>query len=354
MKALREPGSPAHEGIVSPMRVSKAIQTYYQDVHPEYEDIRVSDLAQVAEGMECEIYSFKLCFSRSGQPKEMDRILRIYQVPAQDMGWLSRRHKREYLGLRWLQKRRYPVPAHVELVEDLRYLGKPFLIMQRFAGTSIGETYRHMSPPERVHILRRFCGLYSDLHSLPYKDFAGGHYRSIGEEIEELANLSLELEQHGFTPGWEWLMKRRPSTTSPAIVHGDFHPENVLVSPGGDLCVIDWTQVRVTDYRFDLGWTLLLGDAAGLRETLLRGYEEARQATVPNIAYFEAASALKRLLIFALILQYGPGIVGLRPGADRKIVESMAGHVHALYSKWSTITGCHLEGINQHFPHPIQ
>ncbi len=336
------------------MKISEAIQTYYQDVHPEYEDVRVSDLAQIAEGMECEIYSFKLCLSRSGQPKEMDRILRIYQIPTQDMGWLSRRHQREYLGLRWLHQHGYPVPAHVEMVDDLHYMGKPFLIMQRFAGASIGEAYRHMSPPERAHILRRFCRLYWDLHLLPFKDFAGEHYRSIGEEIADLANLSLGFEKHGFAPGWEWLMKHPPSTMSPAVVHGDFHPENVLVGPGGELCVIDWTQVRVTDYRFDLGWTLLLGDAAGIRDKLLRGYEEARQATVPDIAYFEAASALKRLLIFALILEDGPGIVGLRPGVEEKIAESMAEHIRALYSRWYTITDCHLEGINRHFPHPLR
>jgi len=42
------------------------------------------------------------------------------------------------------------------------------------------------------------------------------------------------------------------------VCHGDFHPLNVLVAPGGPtLHVIDWTNAGVGDRHGDIAWTLL-------------------------------------------------------------------------------------------------
>ena len=46
---------------------------------------------------------------------------------------------------------------------------------------------------------------------------------------------------------------------------------NVILKPDGAAVVIDWTQIQVSDPRFDLGWTLLLVGAYttdDVRETL--------------------------------------------------------------------------------------
>jgi aminoglycoside phosphotransferase (APT) family kinase protein len=56
-----------------------------------------------------------------------------------------------------------------------------------------------------------------------------------------------------------WLNRRVAglAPTRLAIVHWDFHPWNILVRPDGKAFVIDWTTSEVTNYRFDLGWSLL-------------------------------------------------------------------------------------------------
>ncbi len=41
-------------------------------------------------------------------------------------------------------------------------------------------------------------------------------------------------------------------------VHWDYHPGNVLLRDDSSAVVIDWTQIDVSDPRFDLAWTLLL------------------------------------------------------------------------------------------------
>ena len=50
----------------------------------------------------------------------------------------------------------------------------------------------------------------------------------------------------------------RLEVADPVVCHGDFHPLNVLVAPGGPaLHVIDWTNAGVGDRHGDIAWTLL-------------------------------------------------------------------------------------------------
>ena len=35
----------------------------------------------------------------------------------------------------------------------------------------------------------------------------------------------------------------------------DIHSDNILIQPDGEVVVIDWTQVGVSDPRLDLAWT---------------------------------------------------------------------------------------------------
>ena len=54
------------------------------------------------------------------------------------------------------------------------------------------------------------------------------------------------------------LVQDRLEVADPVVCHGDFHPLNVLVAPGGSaLHVIDWTNAGVGDRHGDIAWTLL-------------------------------------------------------------------------------------------------
>jgi aminoglycoside phosphotransferase (APT) family kinase protein len=55
-----------------------------------------------------------------------------------------------------------------------------------------------------------------------------------------------------------WLEAHRPSETTPTVIHGDFHLDNSLVSPGEPrlLAVIDWEISTIGDPLLDLGLAL--------------------------------------------------------------------------------------------------
>jgi aminoglycoside phosphotransferase (APT) family kinase protein len=61
-----------------------------------------------------------------------------------------------------------------------------------------------------------------------------------------------------------------------AVLHWDFHPENIIRCPDGSLVVIDWTGLQLSDPRFDLAWTLMLISAyqgSQWRQSFLEAYE---------------------------------------------------------------------------------
>ena len=90
------------------------------------------------------------------------------------------------------------------------------------------------------------------------------------------------------------------------------------MKPDGTAVVIDWTQIQVSDPRFELGWTLLLtGAYAGddLREMILAEYQHISGAPVEGLSWFDAANCLKRLGSVMISLSSGAASMGMRPDA---------------------------------------
>jgi len=123
-----------------------------------------------------------------------------------------------------------------------------------------------------------------------------------------------------FSPVLDWLDERREQVPCrrPAPIHWDFHPGNVILKPDGAAVVIDWTQIQVSDPRFDLGWTLLLTGAYttdDVRELILTEYQRFSGAPVEQLRFFDVASCVKRLGTVMISLSAGADSMGMRPDA---------------------------------------
>jgi aminoglycoside phosphotransferase (APT) family kinase protein len=91
-----------------------------------------------------------------------------------------------------------------------------------------------------------------------------------------------------------------------------------MLQPDGAIKVIDWTQIQVTDPRFDLGWTLLLvGAYSGnkARGFILAEYERLSGGKVESLAFFDVANAIKRLGSVMISISAGAEKMGMRPDA---------------------------------------
>ncbi|MFC4004121.1 phosphotransferase family protein [Prauserella oleivorans] len=112
----------------------------------------------------------------------------------------------------------------------------------------------------------------------------------------------------------DWLERNRPEGSTPALLHGDFHLDNCLVSTREPrlLAVIDWEMSTIGDPLVDLGLLLAFwGDrplprpampaiqavsrlpGSPTREDLLARYEQAVGRRVEHIAYYQCLAFFK-------------------------------------------------------------
>lgn len=324
----------------SPPDLASRLESYCRGEHGFDPQCRVRGLRPLTGGWECEVHAFDLDGVPGSAPPLPPLVLRLY-----DGDGAAEKADREFGCLTRLYDLDYPVPLVFRRERTGGVLGRPFLIMERIAGDVLGALFPRMGPEEREALLDRLCTLFARLHALPPDDFAP--IVPLLDPADPLAawerirrSLAATLAEHdlpGFRPVLEWLDRRDDVLAcrrlSPA--HLDFHPYNVLRTPGDRLVVLDWTAFAVTDFRVDLAWTLVLAhsfEGEILRARLLRGYEEARGGKVAGIETFEVIACLRRLTDLVVSLAKGARARGMRPEAVAAMRRMRGAHrrVHEL------------------------
>jgi len=174
-------------------------------------------------------------------------------------------------------------------------LGRPFLLMDRVAGESIGP--RVVRRPElaaaRTRLPTQMAVQLARIHAInptpldflprPSADRSPALHaidqtrRSI--DAIELHNPALEL-------GLRWLEQRAQACAQPLLIHGDFRIGNLLVGPEGLNAVIDWEFAHVGDPHEDLAWPCVRDWRFGHDALHVGGVGEL----APYLAAYESAS----------------------------------------------------------------
>lgn len=180
---------------------------------------------------------------------------------------------------------RVRVPAVVAACEEARVIGAPFYLMERVAGVVIRETLpAGFGPREQRGLGLDLADALAEIHRVPPKPFvSAGLGRSAGylerqvrrwtgqrERIQDAAaaagGRARELPDYAVVR--DWLRDRLPDEQAPAVVHGDYKLDNVIVSrpPTARVAaVVDWEMATVGDPRADLGYLLSCWPDAGER-----------------------------------------------------------------------------------------
>lgn len=313
------------------------LQSYFTAAFPEREAPVVADLVSLNVGWESDVYSFTATWGPPTERVGEELILRIY--PGNDA---YEKSGKEYDALALLHSANYPVPRIDKLEREASPFGKPFLIMERVPGRPMWHSMFHNAPWNRKKLLCLFCGLFARLHAIDWRSHVpnpvefepGGPYSVVERQLarwQEYIGPAMGVIS-GFMANWEWLLAHQHDGISDraAPVHFDFHPENMLLKKDGSAVVIDWTGFELTDYRFDLAWTLLLigcNEHPKWREPVLREYERQAGHKVENLEFFDVAACVRRLFSVIVSVNYGAEKLGMRPGAEdimRKQAPSLA------------------------------
>lgn len=293
---------------------------------------QVSGVTFLGSGYEADVYAFTRSANGRDAGEAEPLILRLY-----DGEGAGEKAEREYRAMRRLRAVGYPVPRVRLRRRDRSPLGRPFVVMERIDGVSLGVQY--WSAPEDRHgplrtvLYRLIAGLHA-LEAravLPESSLAGpcDRYAAVDREIASLLALLDRLQEkapRSLRDVIAGLAERRSDLACEDIVllHGDFHPGNVLLRGDGSPVVIDWSNVRLGDCRSDLAWTRLItsaGAPAGRAEAELRAYEAITAARVPAIELFDVAAHTHLLLSTLVALCHGAASLGMRPGAAARMRE---------------------------------
>lgn len=328
------------------------LQEYYrQNLNPDKSAL-VSNLTDISSGWESEVYSFVL--NQDGKPQE-ELILRVYPGNSSDF-----KAEHEFLNLTRLFKAGYPVPAvhHLVLAPNSPF-NMPFLVMDKINGCSLGSLMFEQPTENSAEWLTLFCDIFARLHSLDVDAFASecyvpDHLRGaapylIEQELGKWHPYFKLVEGSDFKRGLDWLERWRNTIKNGRLsaIHWDFHPYNIIIKPDNTPVVIDWTGFTLSDFRFDLGWTLVLtGSIFGgrWRELILKEYERQAGFKVAQIEYFEVAACLRRLFSMVVMASGEAEKLGLRPISEADRMDRLTG-VKAVYDMLQERSGLKLHDV---------
>jgi aminoglycoside phosphotransferase (APT) family kinase protein len=281
-----------------------------------FPDTTVSEVRFLVSGFESEIHTFHL--QRAGSMPE-HYVLRLFTGEG-----AAEKLKREAQGLSLLRNAGYPVPALLLQEWDPAILGRPFEIIEKLEGQALWPVLASANPEQQHQLLSRFGSLLAQLHRLDWHCFTEHHklYRNkpevlLEEILSQYRSLYGKYNLTGFLQVLDWLeAQKHKISIQPAVVHQDFHANNVFLCSDGQFAVIDWTQLAVSDYRIDLCWSvLIMGDFgnADWGKEIREAYVSHSSHPIEDIDYFQAIVSMKLLASTVISLTFGPGELGLRP-----------------------------------------
>ena len=256
--------------------------------------ISVRDLKKIAEGAEAEIFEW-----------EGGNVLRLFRTGRPDAAVAY-----EEAAMR---AARAALPLVPSIVGRVDVEGRPGLVMERVDGPDLITLFS-----QKPWILWRAGTITGDVHAQLHDVAAPASLPSIGERARLWVANPL-VPEHARRAAFDQLASLPEGDR---LLHGDFHPGNILMSARGPV-VIDWPNATRGDPHADVARTLMLIRGGvlppGTPLVARLGAAVARKAIVPP--YMRAYRRLHRLdpellrrwTIVNLAIRFAEDLPGERP-----------------------------------------
>ncbi|MET9295523.1 phosphotransferase family protein [Streptomyces sp. NPDC003077] len=187
--------------------------------------------------------------------------------------------RREHRVISALRPTAVPVPGALLLCEDETVIGAPFYVMELVPGTPY-RTSRQLAAlgPARVRaVVHTLVDTLVALHAVDPRAVGLADFgRPDGFLERQLARWSKQLaaSRSRDLPGIDALREKLgaslPASPAPAVVHGDYRLDNVLVDEDDRItAVLDWEMSTLGDPLTDLGLLVMYGEQEDIPYTPL-------------------------------------------------------------------------------------
>lgn len=164
---------------------------------------------------------------------------------------------REYKVIRALHAQGFPVAEPIALCEDESVIGTAFYVMSHVEGRIYwSPAIPESSPTERAAIFDAMNATLAHLHSFnPAQIGLADYGKAEGYVARQIARWSKQYDasRTADIPEMDrlmrWLPDHAPETLKPAIVHGDYRLDNMILHPveARVLAVLDWELSTIGD-----------------------------------------------------------------------------------------------------------
>ena len=160
-------------------------------------------------------------------------------------------------------------PKLIAWCDDTEVMGRPFLVQEWINGSSVTATLPNADwdPVEATNALGEdMMRQLADVHSIVWPHEAlsslGRPDNFVSRQLERWLAVRKEHAVRELPLLFElgaWLQDNRPDTERPALIHGDYHLDNTLVSAETPeiKAIIDWELATVGDPAMDVALALL-------------------------------------------------------------------------------------------------
>jgi aminoglycoside phosphotransferase (APT) family kinase protein len=280
---------------------------------PDRRDLAVSELERLPGGASREIWAYRASWNDGDRPVDRRFILR--RDPTASVVTTDRRQ--EALVLRAARRAGLPVAEVDCLEEDPGPLDRPFMILERIAGTaSRPALFSDRNAAGRPVLADQFVHWLAYLHRLDWRSLGlealDPPPPGAGAALRQVAHWAAILDRDALEPrpiltaALRWLRRRAPVSDRIVWLHGDYRAGNFMFQGDRLVSILDWELSHLGDPMEDLGWAMmafwgrdrLVGGMID-RETFLRTYEERSGLPVDRdrMHFYEVLGAVKMAVV---------------------------------------------------------